>query len=97
MLATSPLRAARSIGKLLGSCIPTALFVLLMVPRTGTALQLGLSFEILATNDRLSMVLRLIHDSSRSREVRAEDNAFGRGDPRQCGENRRPGRKRRTP
>jgi hypothetical protein len=51
----------------LGSCIPTALFVLLMVPRTGTALQLGLSFEILATNDRLSMVLRLIHDSSRSR------------------------------
>jgi signal transduction histidine kinase/ligand-binding sensor domain-containing protein len=45
MLATSPLRAARSIRKLLGSCITTALFVLLMVPRTGTALQPGLSLS----------------------------------------------------
>jgi hypothetical protein len=45
MLATPPLTAARLIRKLLGSCIPTALFALLMVPRTGMALQLGLSLS----------------------------------------------------
>jgi signal transduction histidine kinase/ligand-binding sensor domain-containing protein len=45
MLATPPLSATRLIRKLLGSCVRTALFVLLMVPRTGVALQLGLSLS----------------------------------------------------